>query len=106
MLYLLVDLPIAALVLYFVYDFVTSYLAAPGTVWERVLASGKGSATIVWARFVVLVSGASGGLVMLADYLNAPGVSDAIKSVVQPQYVMIMMVAIPLITEFARRRTL
>ena len=104
--YLFIDLPIAALVIYFVYDFVTSYLAATGTVWQRIIASGKGSLTIVWARFVVLISGASGGLVVLADYLNAPGVSDAIKTMVQPQYVMILLVAIPLITEFARRRTL
>lgn len=101
-----IDFIIAALVVYFVYDFVASYRASVGTVWERLLATGKQSATILWARFVVIVSGASGGLALLAEYLNAPGVSDAIKSVVQPQYVIILLIAIPLISEFARKRTL
>jgi hypothetical protein len=102
----ILDLPIAILVLYFLYDAVTGYIAATGTVWERLLAAGKGSATIVWSRFVVMVSGLSGGLVVAADYLNAPGVASAVQSVIQPQYVMAFTVAIAVITEFARRRTL
>ncbi len=104
--YLVIDLAIAAVVLYFIYDFVTTYYATTGGVWQRLLATGKQSVTILWSRFVVVVSGLSGGLVLLADYLDAPGVADAIKSVVQPQYMIIVTVGIPLISEFARRRTL
>lgn len=104
--FVVIDLFIAALVIYFAYDLVTSFYASSGTLWQRLLATGKQSATILWSRFVVLVTGLSGGLVLLADYLNAPGVADAIKAVIQPQYVMILLIAIPLINEFARRRTL
>ncbi len=101
-----VDLAVAALVAYFIYDGVQEFASKTGTVWERLLAAGKDSVTILWGRFVVIVSGLSGGLVVLADYLNAPGVGDTIKSVIQPQYVMALTIGIGLISEFARRRTL
>lgn len=103
---LILDIPITALVAYFIYDFVVSYRAAAGTVWQRVLAAGDQSATIVWQRLIVIASGLSGAVVVVADYLNAPGVGDAIKSAVQPQYLVIYAIVMALISEFARRRTL
>lgn len=93
-------------VAYIFFDFITSYAAATGTVWQRLLQTGKNSITILWQRFVILVTGLSGGLVYLADYLNAPGVSDAIKAVIQPQYVAGFVIAVAIISELARRRTL
>lgn len=104
--YIVVDIVLAAIVGYFIYDFVVTFATSTGTIWQRLLATGKQSATILWQRFVVIVTGLSGGLVMLADYLNAPGVGDAIKSVIQPQYVAVFVIAIALISEIARRRTL
>lgn len=87
-------------------DFVREYRRTPGSVWDRAVAAGKGSATILWARFVAIVSALAALLVEFADYLNAPGVAEAIKGILQPEYVGLFMVAIAIITEFARRRTL
>ena len=102
----LTDVIIAGIIIYFVYDAIVGYKNSTGTTWERILAAGKGSVTILWQRFVVLVTGLSGGLVILAEYLNAPGVADTIKSVIQPQYVAIFVIGMAIISEFARRRTL
>lgn len=98
------DIPIGLLVAYFVYDFVTSYARATGSTWQRILAAGDNSLTIVWQRLIVICSGLAGGAVTLADYLNAPGVGDAVKSALQPQYVLIFTIALAVISEFARRR--
>jgi hypothetical protein len=103
---LVLDLILLAALLYVAVDFYRSYCAATGTVWQRLLAAGKSSATILWQRFVIAVAALSNGLVWLADVANAPAVSDAIKAALQPQYVAAFVVAVAIITELARRRTL
>jgi hypothetical protein len=95
-----------AILVYVVVDFVRSYRAAAGTVWQRLLASGKESATIVWQRFTIVVASLADAVVWVADLLNAPSVAEPIKSALQPQYVAAFMVAVAIIGEFARRRTL
>lgn len=100
----LLDVPLALLVGYFLINFVWKFTAATGGVWARLLAAGDQSAVIVWNRLVVICSGLAGGLVVVADYFNAPGVSDGIKAAIQPQYVLILAILVPLISEFARRR--
>lgn len=95
-----------ALLARIVFDFLRAYIPAPGTIWQKLLAAGKASATILWARFVMLVGLASAGLVNLADFANAPGIADGIKAVMQPQYVAWLVFGIALVTELARRRTL
>jgi phage-related protein len=95
-----------AIIAYLACDFAQEYRSAPGTVWDRMLAAGKGSATILWARFSVVVGAVSAVLVNGANLLNAPGVADAIKAAMQPQYVAIFTIGVALVTELARRRTL
>ena len=105
MIYFHLSLLLGALALagFIVYDFTTRYRAATGSIWERMLAAGQGTETLLWARFVALVGAVSGLLVSAADYANAPGVATAIQQFLQPEYVAIGMVAIALITEWARR---
>jgi hypothetical protein len=91
---------------YFVFDAVRAYKSAAGSVWSRLLAAGKSSATIVWARFTVIVTTGVNGLVWIADLLNAPQVAAAITTYMKPSVVAGIMVAVALITEVARRRTL
>lgn len=91
---------------YFLYVAVTDYKAAIGTTWQRLLAAGKDSATVLWARFTVVVTGMVTGLVWAADLVNAPSVATAITTYMKPSVVAGIMITVALITELARKRTL
>jgi hypothetical protein len=104
--HLVVNLVVFAAFAYVVVDFVRSYKAASGTVWQRLLATGRHSATILWQRCTIALAGFADALVWLADLLQAPGVAEPIKSVLQPQYVAVFVVAVAVVGELARRRTL
>lgn len=103
---MLVTAALIALVAFLAYDFVSEYRAAVGSAWERAIAAGKGSATILWARLTMLVAALSDLLTQAADWLNAPGVADGIRSVLKPEYVAVFVVGLALVTELARRRSL
>jgi len=72
-------------------------------MWERITTWFRHSATILWARLV-----ACAGLLMAAAeaVLQDPAVSQAVQAALQPRYVPYYVIAIGLITELARRRTL
>ncbi|RDV02134.1 hypothetical protein [Undibacter mobilis] len=72
-------------------------------MWDRIKNWFRHSATILWARLV-----ACAGLVMgvAETVLQDPAVSQAVQSALQPRYVPYYVIAIGLITELARRRTL
>lgn len=61
------------------------------------------SITILWARLVAVT-----GLLLAAgeSVLQDPNVASAVQAVLQPKYVPYYVIAIGLITELARRRTL
>jgi hypothetical protein len=71
-------------------------------MWDNVKAWFKHSLTILWARVIALT-----GLLMAAGeaLLADPNLSLAIQSVLQPKYIPYYVIAIGLITELARRRT-
>lgn len=71
-------------------------------MWDRIKSSFKHSVTILWARVVALA-----GLLLMAgqSLLQDPNVSAAVQSVLQPKFVPYYVIAIGLITELARRRT-
>jgi hypothetical protein len=103
---MILNIVLAAIALYFIVDAVIAYHRAVGSVWQRTLAAGKQSATIVWARLVVIITAGISGLAWLADFVNQPGVSAAITTYLKPNVVAGIMVAVAVITELARRRTL
>lgn len=100
------NLALLAAFAYVAWDFYADYRDAVGSTWQRLLAAGKTTATILWSRFTILVTALSNSLVWLAGLLGAPGVEDAIKAALQPVYVAGFVVVIAIITELARRRTL
>lgn len=71
-------------------------------MWNQIKASFRHSVTILWARVVALA-----GLLLVAgqSLLQDPNVSSAIQSVLQPKFVPYYVIAIGLVTELARRRT-
>lgn len=106
MIHTLIVLAILAIAGYFAFELVIEYKHATGTIWQRLIAAGKGSATILWSRFVAVVTAGSVGLAELAEWLNAPGLKDAIQAYLKPDYVAAFTLFVVIITEVARRRTL
>lgn len=87
------------------YDFLETYLHTSGSRATRALIALKGSSTIAWQRFVMVISFASTALVELADYFNLPGVGDALKAFLTPSTVLLLTASIAIVSEFCRRRT-
>jgi hypothetical protein len=107
MIYNFSDIVIATLAIIFIVETLVGYFqSSEKTVWQRLLASAKCSATILWARFVTLVTAAVGGLVWLADLVNEPTLAAAITSYLTPRVVAVIFVGSALISAIARRRTL
>jgi len=72
-------------------------------MWDEVKAWFKYSLTILWARAVAL----TGLLLATAEsLLQDPNVSAALQAALQPKYVAYYVIAIGLVTEIARRRSL
>ncbi len=72
-------------------------------MWTKIKAWCKHSITILWARSVALM-----GLLLAAaqSVLADPTVTGAIQTALQPQYIPYYVIAIGLVTEIARRRSL
>lgn len=97
---------IITLVVYTAVDLWLRYRDAVGSPWQRLLSAGRDSATILWQRFVIVVTGLAGTLGEAADWLNEPALKDAITAALKPEYVAAFTIAVALITIAARKRTL
>ncbi len=71
-------------------------------MWNKIKAWFKHSVTILWARAMTL-----GGAVLatLLSLSNDPNIAAAIQSVLQPKFIPYYVIAIGILTELARRRT-
>src|SRR5260370_12975481 len=103
---MIVYIVVAAIAAYFIFDFIRSFNWGVGSVWQRVLAGAKNSATILWSRFTVVVAAVASALIQVADLVNAPSVATAIQTYLKPSTVAAIMVTVAVISEWARRRTL
>jgi hypothetical protein len=72
-------------------------------MWNKTKAWFKNSTTILWARLQVVAGIAAASLMALA---SDPHVTGAIETALQPKYFPYYVIAIGLITEIARRRTI
>lgn len=97
---------VAAAALYFVWRIVAAYRASTGTVWERVLGTAKGSATILWQYVVGAAGVGMTYAAQVADFFNMPEVRDFIAKQLTPTQVGVALLAIAAVTVFARMRTL
>ncbi len=99
-----------ALIAIIAYIGVTTYLQyrkEVGTTWQRLLATAKDSATILWSKFCILVAAIAGEMDTIATALGAPQVGDFINTWFgNPKVISGIMLAIALITIKARTRTL
>ena len=72
-------------------------------MWDKIKAWFKHSVTILWARIVAVA-----GLLLAAgqSVLADPNVTGAVQSALQPKFIPYYVIAIGLVTEIARRRSL
>lgn len=72
-------------------------------MWNTIKAWFKHSVTILWARTVAVA-----GLLLAAgqSLLADPNVTGAVQAALQPKFIPYYVIAIGLITEIARRRSL
>ena len=102
-----IDLAFAALFAAIAWNLVSHYRKARGTPWQRLLCAGRDSATILWGKFCILLSGLVANLDGLADYAGAPELRAFIDAALgNPKAVASVMLALSLVTIAARRRTL
>ncbi|HZP70624.1 MAG TPA: hypothetical protein VFB29_11835 [Pseudolabrys sp.] len=71
-------------------------------MWVSIKSWFKNSVTILWARVQVLVGIVGAALVAV---MSDPSVTGAIETALQPKFIPYYVIAIGLITEIARRRT-
>ena len=70
-------------------------------MWDKVKAWFKRSETIFWARLQVFAGAVMATVMALA---NDPNISDALKSILKPEYVPYYVIGFGLLTEILRRR--
>lgn len=87
-------------------DLVHGYWTGNGTVWEKMLAAGKSSASILAARVGMLGGAALSVVEQLADVIASPTVKSFIDQYMNAKAVGWTMIAAAFIAEMARRRTL
>jgi hypothetical protein len=97
---------VLAIPAYMLYVTVHGYLAARGSIWERLVLAFRESATIFWARLNALSVAAIGGTGWIADIAGAPGVKEAIAPYLAPEYMVAYTLFVLIGAEIARRRTL
>jgi hypothetical protein len=72
-------------------------------MWTKIKSFFRNSVTILWARLQMLAGAAVALSLALAQ---DPNVTGAIQSALQPKFIPYYIIAIGLITEIARRRTI
>lgn len=86
--------------------FVHAWITETGSFWQRTLKAGKDSATIVWAKVVLVVGGLVAVLDKIASLTGDPSLATQIQQYVTPQLVSYVMMAIMAVNIWARLRTL
>ena len=89
-----------------VFTFVHAWITETGSFWQRTLKAGKDSATIVWAKVVLIVGGLVAVLDKIATLVGDPSLAAQIQQYVTPQLVSYVMMGIMAVNVWARFRTL
>ena len=96
----------ALMIGWIVFTFVHAWITETGSVWQRTLKAGKDSATIVWAKVVLVVGGLVAVLDKIATLAGDPSLATQIQQYVTPQIVSYVMMGIMAVNVWARLRTL
>lgn len=87
-------------------DAVHGYVTGTGTVWDKMLAVGKSSASILSARVGMIGGFGLQAIVSLAEVISSPTVKAFVDQYINASAVGYTMIVAAVIAEVARRRTL
>ena len=96
----------ALMIGWIVFTFAHAWITEAGSFWQRTLKAGKDSATIVWAKVVLVVGGLIALLDKIAILAGDPSLATQIQQYVTPQMVGYVMMGIMFVNVWARLRTL
>lgn len=96
----------ALMIGWIVFTFAHAWVTETGSFWQRTLKAGKDSATIVWAKVVLVVGGLVAVLDRIANLFGDPSLVTQIQQYVTPQIVSYVMIGIMFVNVWARFRTL
>lgn len=88
------------------FTFAHAWMIGAGSFWQRTLQAGQRSATIVWAKLVIMAGGVVVVLDKIADLAGDPTLTAQIQQYATPQMVGYVTIAIMLVNVWARLRTL
>jgi hypothetical protein len=94
------------MIVWIVFAFVHAWATETGSFWQRTLKAGKDSATIVWAKVVLIAGGLVAVLDKIANLFGDPSLATQIQQYVTPQLVSYVMMGIMAVNVWARFRTL
>lgn len=102
-----IQLILIVLVGYYAVETYFRYRETTGTRWERLIKAASNSATILWGKFVLVLSAIVSQLDNIADLLGQPEMKDYIQTLIgNPKAVASVMAGIAVISMIARFRTL
>ena len=107
MLKIIVEATLAAIAVYYIVATYLHYRKGVGTQWERLIAAARNSATMLWSKFVLVLSAIVSQLDNLADLLGQPDMKTYIQTLIgNPKIVAVVMAMIAIISMISRARTL
>lgn len=104
--YFVMDLVLGLVLVGLVVDAVHGYRTGTGSVWQKLLAVGKNSASILAARVGMLGGLGLQAIVEISDIVASPGVKAFVDQYASAKAIGWTMIAAAFISEIARRRTL
>lgn len=82
---------------------ISYYVRAKGTTWDKLFAVFKDSATILVARLSAMSGLILGAVITLS---SDPSIQEYIRTMLRPEFVPFYLIALSLLVEIGRRRTL
>lgn len=105
---LLLGIALAVLATYFLVDVITRWKKETTlTGWDRLLAAGRTSLTMLWGKVWMVLAGLVGNIYDVLDAIGLPGIKPYLEQVLgEPKAVGVAMVLVAGVMMIARSRTL
>lgn len=102
-----IEIILISLIGYYAVETYLRYRESTGTPWQRLISAASNSATMLWGRFVLVLSAIVSQLDNIADILGRPEMKDYIQTLIgNPKIVASVMATIAIISMISRARTL
>lgn len=102
MIFAAVNIAVIGFAAYIAYVFIQDYRKATGSTWEKLLAAGKQTETILVQRAMIIAGGVVDAIVQGVGYVD-PNLVATVQANLKPEYVIYFTIGMAVLTEIARR---